>query len=523
MPLPQRHPILPSRTTCLWWIGLFVGLNLVWRLIRYATNHPLWGDEAMLAMAFVRRDAWGDFLLGLPYRQLAPPGFLWIVELITRVVGLGEPALRLWPVIAGSLAMLAFARLAWLTVRPTEATLAVAVLAASYFPLRHSVELKPYSTDLLASITMIGLTLWTVRRQTLGRLAVWTVAGASFVWLSFPSIFVSGTMAMWLVLSRLRQRRGSQLLAAFVAGTVVAASFLLLYLVTADTRAAQSDVYRGMAMWANAFPPLDRPWLIPWWLLDTHAGRMLAYPNGGRSFGSTATLLLVVIGGVRLAKTRPRLLLLLLFPAAAGLLAATLGLYPYGRTVRTMLYMAPAICLLTGVGVAWLLRFAGERAKLATTIICLVLVGLIIGSVIGDVGEPYKQRHDLDARLAMEAVAERASPGDTLILLGTEPDPNGYRGDYNVLGRFALAGRQYYAIRNFDGTVGYDAAMPDLSGDLWLVGSVDPLAIVPFDQAIEPLDEALSGYVRIETTLHPAGDFGPLRVDRYRSLDTVTP
>ena len=36
-----------------------------------------------------------------------------------------------------------------------------------------------------------------------------------------------------------------------------------------------------------------------------------------------------------------------LFPA---FFAATLRLYPYGGSIRTMLYMAPFLCILAGIG-----------------------------------------------------------------------------------------------------------------------------------------------------------------------------
>ena len=30
--------------------------------------------------------------------------------------------------------------------------------------------------------------------------------------------------------------------------------------------------------WAESFPPLDRPWALPLWFVDIHAGTMMAYP-----------------------------------------------------------------------------------------------------------------------------------------------------------------------------------------------------------------------------------------------------
>src|SRR5258708_28757739 len=110
-----------------------------------------------------------------------------------------------------------------------------------------------------------------------------------------------------------------------------------------------------MPTWGDWFPPVLRPWELPWWLVKVHTGNMMAYPYGGNHFGSVATALLVLVG-TRVLWRRDRALLgLLLSPIGPAFVAAAMHRYPYGTSARISLYLAPAICLLAGQGLAAIL------------------------------------------------------------------------------------------------------------------------------------------------------------------------
>ena len=47
--------------------------------------------------------------------------------------------------------------------------IAVAILAASFYPVRHAAEVKPYATDLLVSLILTTMGLSVSRRMTLPR------------------------------------------------------------------------------------------------------------------------------------------------------------------------------------------------------------------------------------------------------------------------------------------------------------------------------------------------------------------
>ncbi len=421
-------------------------LNMLWRAVRFATDRPFWGDEAMLAINFYARD-FATLVGPLLYSQLAPPGFLWISEAMTRLFGHGEEALRLVPALAGSLATLLFAVLAWRHLRPREALAAIVILAASYFPLRHSVELKPYSMDLLVAVVALFLALEIRRRPTVGKWVGLAAVGIVSVWVSFTAILCLGGATLWLFVQELRHRNRGGAVAAAVTGVMVLVSFVVLYLLMADVRGHETDKYQAMNMWKDAFPPTDRPWLIPWWLLKIHAGRMLSYPNGGRDFGSTATLLLCGLGVYRLIRTgRGSMVALLVLPLVLGLGAAAAGKYPYGTSARTMQYAAVPICLLMGSGIVlalgWLLA---RRIDRGLAVVVVLMVGLIGFSIARDVVQPYRELSEADSRQTMRWLADQTGPEDAWVFVRVEPSDARVPGEYQLQSAVAASQVYYYA------------------------------------------------------------------------------
>jgi hypothetical protein len=169
-----------------------------------------------------------------------------------------------------------------------------------------------------------------------------------------------------------------------------------------------------MPTWEDSFPPVLRPWALPWWFIRAHTGNMMAYPYGGNHFGSIGTALLVLHGGRILWRKDRALLGLLLAPVGPAALAAALHRYPYGTSARISLYLAPAICLLAGQGLSSLLvmlfrRPRARRLSLAAT----GLLGLtaVVGAVVS-VSMPYKHSSDLAYRRIARELAARARPGD---------------------------------------------------------------------------------------------------------------
>ncbi|MBI1917979.1 MAG: glycosyltransferase family 39 protein [Planctomycetes bacterium] len=400
---------------------MLLALGVAQRLLRYLLRFPVWGDEAFVCLNLMDRDYLG-LLRPLRFDQVAPLLFLWGEEAVYRILGGSELALRLLPLLAGIGSLFLFARLAFAAVRPSAALLATGILAVSYYPVRHSCEVKPYAFDLFQSLLLLTPAVHWLRYPDRRRyLALLTAAAPLALASSYPAAFTAGTVSLAL-LPAIGQRRDKKTWLLFglynlLAGITVGGLFLGI---GQAQHASMTAGCRGY--WDAWFPPTDLREL-PGWLLTVHAGNLLAYPAGGRDGGSAITLLLCLAGIASLALRRRDLLLLMLTPFVLTFLAALVGKYPYGGSARIAQHLAPSICLLAGTGASTLLRrlcrSPGQRWRG-----CLVLLSLliVIGAVglLHDIRKPYKTEGDERARHFVRTLLARTG-GKPIVLLDAPP------------------------------------------------------------------------------------------------------
>ncbi len=399
-------------------------LGLFWRTLRYALGFPLWGDEAFVAVTLLERDFAG---LSRPpeFYQIVPPGFLCGEWLMVRWLGAAEWPLRLIPYLAGVASLVLFRRFCRDVSSGRTTLLAVAVLAASFYPVRHSTEVKPYAVDLLVSLLLTAIG-WAVfrRPESVRRWFALIATAVLAVWYSYPAVFPAGAAAMLLGLrvARARSLRAAALWAAYCA--LLAVSWAVVYVQFAGPQARAAAFLTELKTWRDAFPPISEPWRLPGWLIEVHTGLMLAYPQGGHHFGSTATALLVIAGCVRMARRTSRrpLLLLLLGPLPLALIAAALRRYPYGTSTRVMLYMAPAFCLLAAEGFMAVLTWR-RRARWGPIVVASLLAIFPLAGVASDLARPYMGYDNVIERRMARWVASYAVVGDQFVVFNSVTPP----------------------------------------------------------------------------------------------------
>lgn len=417
---------------------VLLGVHLLWRCVRWVQGFPIWGDEAFVAVNFWDR-GYAELVRPLEYGQIGPLLWLWLEKAMFDLFGPWERALRLPAFFGGIGAALLFFRLAFQLLPTRAAVLGFAVFAASYYPVRHGAELKPYSTDLLVALAMYSLCWDWLRDAACARwkkrtLVALTVLGP---WISLPSMFVAGSCLTLLFLHD--RRRAPMRYAAWA--VALGASALWMVAAFAGPHAESAAWLKEMAMWTPTFPPLAEPWKLPLWWLERHCGYMAAYPTGGRDWGSTLSFLLMVGGAVVWWRSGKRVaasgaaeqdraglrmaLALLTLPLAFNFLAAALERYPYGGSVRVSLYFAPAACLLMGSGLDALAARLGRRRDqplLATPLrdrvrlaLCAVLLLFAASGVVRDIVQPHKLHADRRAAEFAAQLGEEVRPGDRVL------------------------------------------------------------------------------------------------------------
>jgi hypothetical protein len=372
----------------------FVALGVLLRVARYLLNFPLWCDETMLAANFLDR-GYADLFRPLDYRQVGPILFLVIELTSVKLLGFSELSLRLFPAACGVASMALFRHAAGRVLGGVPLLLAVAVFAVAGWPLRYVAEVKPYASDLFAALGLLTLALeWQRAPGRVGWLWALAVAAPLAVALSLPAVFVVGGVGLALVVPVWRSGlRGARL--AHALGNLAALATFLALARFYKTAPQDHDYFHNA--WAPAFPPLDSAGRLLAWLLDVHTGFMFAYPEGGARGASALTFVCFATAAVVLWRRGRRTVAgLCLAPFGLALAAAAVHRYPYGVSARTTQYAAPAICLLTGLGLASILAWVrgplARRRALSAAAAGLALLGL---ARLGfDLNRPYKTATD---------------------------------------------------------------------------------------------------------------------------------
>jgi hypothetical protein len=158
-------------------------------------------------------------------------------------------------------------------------------------------------------------------------------------------------------------------------------------------------------------------------MIQAHTGRMFAYPVGGMNGGSIVIFICFVVGLAVLRRERKKaLLILVITPFILAFIAAAIHRYPYGYSARWMLYLAPFICISTGLGAATFISHIKNRqwrnAVTAGIVTGLILIG--VGCIARDAIKPYKEKADLNSRAFARYFWNYLPPGSELFCVKTD-------------------------------------------------------------------------------------------------------
>ena len=380
---------------------LFLVIGALARVIRYYLCFPLWDDESFLCVNFIGR-SYAELLQPLDYHQVAPVLFLWIERAVVQIFGFNEYSLRLVPLVTSLGSLFLFRRVAGQLLSGPALLFAVATFAVSYPGIRYAAEAKPYGTDMCLSLLMLSLVVEWYQQRSPRFLYALILLMPFALGMSYPAVFAAGGLS--LVVGAVLLRRGGSMRewqSWFGWNLSLVASFVVWFSLVGRIQSSAEGEFMG-EYWKQNFPPMAQIWLLPFWLLKTHASDFLAYPLGGPNWASSATLIICLAGLWQLGHQRKLVWLGLLFgPAGLHFLAAALQKYPYGGHVKFSQYLAPMICCLIGVGLVQILewqRRSGYGASRGWHRVCGILCLIGVGDIARDLANPYKTRSDERAR-----------------------------------------------------------------------------------------------------------------------------
>jgi hypothetical protein len=386
-----------------------VAAGVVLRLVEYGADRSLWFDESGLALNVVQR-SFGELLKPLSFGQAAPPGFLIVERTAADLFGYSEYALRLFPLVSGIAAVVAFAALARRLLTPPPAALALALFAVSSGLVYYSSELKPYEVDVLATVLLLlaGVTL--MERPVSGAAAIAIgLGGAALVAFSFASVFVLFAVGAVLAGSALRRGKPPRSLTVVVGIWVLSTAAIALYAL-----ARLSDIRDSFKAASGAF--LGAHSVLTLHGVNVFASSVaaaLGFPQESpwSQTQKVAALAAVVGAGSLIVRSRGRGLMVVL-PLGLVFAAAALGQYPL--TLRTTLFLAPGVALALAEGVARLVEWAPKRTA------PFVAVGLVALIAAGPTWEAARAvvnpRTHEEIKPVLEYVRDHWRRGDTLYI-----------------------------------------------------------------------------------------------------------
>ena len=399
---PTRAPLWPGRTTQ--WVGLIVLLGGVLRVLRFLHNDSLWADEAAVALNIVGRPFAGLFS-PLDDKQGAPVLFLVIEKLATTVAGDSEYALRIFPLIAGIATLGLMYLLGRRSLGRVGLLAALTLTALSASLIGYSAEVKPYSSDAMASLAVMLVTVIAIEDQTPQSL-VWAGAvGSIALLLSFPAMFVvaaAGSIAL-VTCARRNPRFARDFAGVAAIWLVVLAVDYWFFLRPLAANSDLQDYWGPRGFW----PHSGSTWQDVSWFIVTPLRLFLPPTLGlGPWWLSVAAF---GLGMLCLIRRNTIILAMIVLSTAATLGASALQAYPFSG--RLVLFLVPACLIVIAAG----FDLVGPTPGRTRAAVFVVLAGLLVYTPV-TAAATLLVRHESreDLKPLLDAAVSRCRLGDVL-------------------------------------------------------------------------------------------------------------
>jgi hypothetical protein len=364
---PRRSLWIPSRG-----MGILMVIGAVLRLRPYLFNRSLWVDEAMLAFSVVRL-SFQDLMHTLPFYQAAPVGFLWAQHAVAKLLGSGEYALRLIPLVCGLGSIVLFYFLVRRLLAPGAQLLAMALFVFSPELIYYSSEAKQYELDLFVSLGLVCLAVLLPSRKRFMPWIALALAGVVAMWVSHPSVFVLAAIGSTSAVLAGREKRWKTLAAVTSAIGIWLFSFAVEFVVSLRNASGSSFLLR---YWTGSFAPIPpRSLADVRWYIDTFFamfGGLRGNWDLGHGLGSDLAGFLFVLGGLALWRRNRFYLATLTLPILFALLAS--GLHRYAFSGRLLLFFTPFLIVLIAQGFQSLVELPARYGRELALLLALFLL-----------------------------------------------------------------------------------------------------------------------------------------------------
>ena len=363
-------------------------IGMLARLIVFLQNRNLIIDEANVARNLHER-SFSALLEPLSYEQYAPPLFLFICKLNMMLYGAYEWALRLFPAICGLLSLPVMYYLLRKADVKKAAFYPLAILATGGIYLRHTTELKQYSSDVLVAmlLVLLALQLYPTRTKPVMLAAMWMLAGSVAILLSMPSVFILAGVGVYYFAAYVSARNVKGITAIITIAVTWLGVFALQYFLLLKPSINSSYLQNyHQQNFLHLLPSNGEMLSYNINSLETFFSHM----GGQWALSMGLHLLMLVIGFVTLFRSNRGLFLLLAIPLLALLVAA--GLHQFVLVPRVVLFIYPILLIVIGVGLEHCFRLSYRKLVLPPLVLIL-LVNMYNFNSLGWLTEPVAFDH----------------------------------------------------------------------------------------------------------------------------------
>jgi len=380
-------------------IAIVLAVGWATRLHEFLLNRSLSWYEAALATNILHKPL--AALVGpLDNHEAAAFGYLLLSRAAVAILGDGERALRLVPLVCGLASLPLLYIVAKRYLAPWLAVAVVALFAIAPAQILWANTVKGYATDLVVALVLLWAADWLTSSTT----SAWRAAavGAAAVWCSLSACFVLA--GIWLaaaidVAAARAWRRFARLAGAAAVWTV---SFAVYYVVS--LRHSEADAYLRH-LWVDYFLSVRD-------LEQTRELLALTFVDPLNIVAASAwPIVPVVVAGVAALWRMPRRRAAELVVTPACVAAAScVGFYPWAD--RMLLFVTPLLVILLVAGAAEIGAWVGRRRATVAVAVTTVLIALFGARSVKWTWTPI-DRWD-ETRPLVAYIAEHLQPGDRI-------------------------------------------------------------------------------------------------------------
>jgi len=328
--------------------SIFLGIFL--RFYVFLQQYSFEGDECSLAINILKQKTFHE-LIFTPlywYNQAAPVGFMVISKCFSNIFGINELALRIFPFLSGIFSIFLFYFFAKDYLSSKSLLFSVFIFAVSGSLVSYSVFFKPYSVDLMATLSIFIMAKYFLNKEKIN-IFIPSLLGLILVWFSYPVVFVLASVGIYYGFLYIIKKQKNNLLRLSIICYIWLASFSTSYLFAYSNFMRSKDYF--LEYWKDYFMPVLPDW--NWFLLVLNQLCNITFQT---IFQHSLLIYLLIITGAGLCVFQKKeKSVLLVLPIIFTLAASCIKAYPFGD--RLILFLAPIVIIFVAKNLEYLNYF----------------------------------------------------------------------------------------------------------------------------------------------------------------------